>query len=567
MLRELHVENFALIDRLDIRIEPGLTVLTGETGAGKSIIVDAINAVLGERTPSECVREGCERARVQASFDVADKPQLAAQLREIGLEPGSSLSLSREIQSNGRTQCRVNGRLVSLGALREMTPLLADVHGQHEHQLLLSPAWQLEYLDSFAGAEVGELRQQYSRVWSRLQSVSAELGRLSTDARERERLMDLYRFQVSEIEAAELVDGEEEALAEEALRLAHLEKLFLAGAEASSRLSGEESDSQNSSPGATAEVAQGLKALEAVETFDGRLGHVLEPLRDAAANLEEAADRLRSWRDELEVSPERIDQVQARLDLIGSLKRKYGETISEILAYLDRTARELQGLETSGERREELGAEQAALLEEARAVADRLTDGRQRAAEALCGCVEAELGDLGMKGARFEVALQVEDLGATGQDRVEFLFSANPGESPRPLSRVASGGEASRTMLALKTVLTAGDPVGTLVFDEIDAGIGGMTANVVGEKLRGLASGRQVLSVTHLPQIARFAHNHLLVEKGSVDGSGTRTVICVRELNGEDRVTELARMLGGDESEAAVQHARELLGAGGRERV
>jgi len=557
MLTELHVENFALIDRLDLRFGEGLIVLTGETGAGKSIIVDALNAVLGERAGPDCVRTGCERALVQAAFDLRGCPQVRSQLEEAGLDGDELVVVSREVTAQGRSQCRVNGRLTTLGMVRELTALLADVHGQHEHQLLLSPLWQMELLDAFAGPAALEVRSLYSEAWTALQRTEAELQRLVTDERERSRMADLFRYQVNEIDAARLRPGEEEELRQEAVRLANLEKLFVAAARCVELLSGEESEY----PGAVAAAGEAMRALRSVSSYDGEVASLESLLESALVSLEEALSGVRRWRDTLDVSPGRIDEVQQRLDVIASLKRKYGDTEEEVLAYRNRAAAELEGLERSDERRQELERERERMMREVELLGGRLSEARRAAAKTLGERVEAGLQELGMQGARFLVALEEAPPGPRGRDRVEFLISANPGEPPKPLARVASGGEASRTMLALKVAATECDPVKTLVFDEIDAGIGGRTANTVGEKLHSISRGRQVLCVTHLPQIARFADHHLKVEKGEDSSGAERTVVSVRALEGDERVAELARMLGGsEESEAAVRHARELLG-------
>ncbi|MCC6485357.1 MAG: DNA repair protein RecN [Armatimonadetes bacterium] len=555
MLTQLHVENFALIDVLDLEFSPGFTVLTGETGAGKSILVDAINALLGERVGGDSVREGCSKSVVQGAFDVAGRPEIAEQIIEQGHEAEDGVILARDISIHGKTQCRVNGRLSTLNAHRDLTQLLADVHGQHEHQLLLSLKWQLQFLDGFVGTEATALKRQLSEEWGRLQQVSETLRQLSSDARERERLADLYRFQVQEIESAGLRPGEEEDLKAENLRLANLEKLSIAAETATAHLAGGE----EAGLGAEDSVAASVKALEAVARFDAEIDAHVQSLTEALVRIQEASEGLRAWREDLDVSPGRIDEVQSRLDLISNLKRKYGETIPDILVYLDRVANDLGALETSDEQRLKLESEQAGLQESVRSLAAELTRMRNAAVAELSRRVEEQLADLGMAGAKFKVSVDDAPLGPTGADRVEFLISANAGESARPLSKVASGGESSRIMLALKTVLTSEDPVRTLVFDEVDAGIGGRTANVVGEKLKGLAQGRQVLCVTHLAQIASFADSHFQVQKRESNG---RTVVEIRKLSDEERVVELARMLGGNqESEAAVQHARELLSA------
>lgn len=554
MLLDLHVENFALIDKLDLEFGPGLTVLTGETGAGKSIVVDAINTLLGERIGADIVRQGAGKALAEGAFDIGGNTGLKASMTQQGIPAEEALIVSRDVSAQGKGQCRVNGRLSTLGALRELTELLADVHGQHEHQLLLSSSWQLAYLDGYAGQNLAEIKRNYLEAWKSLQLVAGECERLSVGARERERTADLYRYQVSEIEKAGLVEGEDETLRAEALRLANIEKLFVAAQTSYRLLSGEDT------PGASDLMSSAVKALEVAAAYDASLTGHIQTLTECMIGLEETISALRDWRESLEVSPGRIDEVQSRLELIKSLKSKYGATISDILTYGEETAEQLELLENSDERKAELEQQRELLSEKAEELAGELTRLRRAAVSPLKAQVEVELHDLGMTAGCFDVHIEETPPGAHGRERVEFLFSANAGEPPRPLSKVASGGEASRAMLALKTVLSSADPVPTLVFDEIDAGIGGRTAAVVGEKLKTLADGRQVLCVTHLAQIAKFADNHLCVEKEENEG---RTLVRVRYLNPEERVIELARMLAGDrESETALEHARELLGSG-----
>ena len=554
MLTQLHVENFALIDTLDLEFGPGFTVLTGETGAGKSILVDAINALLGERIASDVVREGTQKAVVQGAFDISGRKDIADGIVAQGYDPDECMIIARDVSLQGKTQSRVNGRLSTLSSHRELTQLLADVHGQHEHQLLLSSKWQMAFLDGFAGPNAECFKREFREVWHATQQARAEHVRLSTDARERERLADLYRYQVREIDQAELRVGEDEELKAESVRLANVEKLSLAAAGALSSLHGDDG-----APGAQDLVAQAVKALDSVTRFDPDIEDQAVSLGEALIRIEDVSEKLRLWQTSLDVSPERIDEVQTRLDLIGNLKRKYGDTISDILAYRERSADDLNALETSDERRSILETQIANLESRAKTLAGQLGEARRAVVDELSMRVERELGDLGMGGSRFIVSVEHCEMGPTGADKIEFLISANAGESPKPLARVASGGEASRVMLALKTVLSAEDPVLTLVFDEVDAGIGGRTANAVGEKLKGLAVGRQVLCVTHLAQIARFADHHYCVEKSDSDG---RTIVSIRRLSDEERVNELARMLGGEkESEAALHHARELLSA------
>lgn len=559
MLVELTIENFALIDRLTARFGPGLCILTGETGAGKSIVVDAINALLGERVSADIVRQGSHKALVSGAFDVTLNPETTQELWAQGFEAEDGLLMvSREISSSGKTQARINGRLVTLTQLREITRLLADVHGQHEHQLLFDEKWQAGFLDTIAGPELARVLGQYREIWRSLQSAVRELTELTTDIRERARLSDLYRFQVQEIERADLRDGEEEELMAENLRLANLEKLFIAAASVRELLSGGESGQ-----GASEQLAEAVKQLQSTSKYDPSSAQWAESLAEAHVIVDEIAESVRQWAASLEVSPERIDEVQSRLDLIASLKRKYGESIREILDYGQDVASKLESLEFSDERRETLQKEINLAQSKCGQLAALISKARYEASAKLQGLVESELKDLALPDARFTVEIQPVPPGPTGEDGVRFLFSANPGEDPKPLSRIASGGEASRAMLALKTVMAGADPVTTLVFDEIDSGIGGVTANAVSSKLKQLSGKKQILVVTHLTQIARAADHHLRVKKQSRDG---RTVVSLVKLSQEDRVAELARMLGGGEDgEAAIQHARELLGLGARE--
>lgn len=559
MLVELSIENFALVDRMTVEFGPGLCILTGETGAGKSIIVDAINALLGERVSVDVVRQGSDRAAAAGAFLVSSSPETLQALHQQGFDAEDGLLLvSREISSSGKTQARINGRLVTLTQLKEVTRLLADVHGQHEHQLLFDERWQAEFLDTIAGPELEKLLNQYRDIWRYLQSVRRELAELTSDIRERARLLDLYRFQVQEIERADLRVGEEEELAAENLRLANLEKLFLAAAGVRELLSG-----GDAGQGAAEQLAEAVKQLEIARKYDPAASQWADTLAEAQVIVHEVADSVRQWAATLEVSPERIDEVQSRLDLISSLKRKYGDSIGEILEYNREIATKLESLQFSDERRGQLEEEVLEAEKRCAILADSLSKAREQAARRVEGMVESELRDLALPGARFTVDIQAVPPGPTGADAIRFLFSANPGEDPRPLSRIASGGEASRAMLALKTVMAGADPVTTLVFDEIDSGIGGVTANAVSGKLKQLSQNKQILVVTHLTQIARAADHHFRVEKRSRDG---RTVVSLVKLGQEERVGELARMLGGgEESEAAVKHARELLGLGARE--
>ncbi|WP_322801589.1 DNA repair protein RecN [Thermoflexus sp.] len=567
MLIELHVRDFAIIDEVTLRLEPGLNVLTGETGAGKSILVDAVAVLVGGRADVEMIRAGAERALIEGLFqvDAAVGALLAPILEQHGLleaEPPGEVVLSREIRPGGRHVARVNGRLVPLHVLREIGQILVDIHGQTEHLSLLRPREQLELLDRYAG--VGELRAALAERVARWRAVRREIEQLRQDEREKVRRMDLLRFQIEEIEAARLREGEEEALLQERNRLANAEQLaHLADALYRALYEGEEE-----APSALDRLSEAARSLQALARIDPLFQPYIETIGSLIAQVEDLAHMVRDYREGIEFNPRRLAQIEERLDLIRRLQRKYGDTIPEILAYARRAKQELETLAHAEERLTALEEEAESLLREIGELGLRLSRQRQEAAERLAREVEAQLADLRMAGARFAVALErVPDpegayadgtrwaFDATGLDRVTFLIAPNIGEGLRPLARIASGGETSRLMLALKVALAQADPVPTLIFDEIDQGIGGRVGAVVGEKLWRLARHHQVLCVTHLPQLAGFGDTHFKVEKHVI---GDRTVARVARVEGEERVAELAQMLGGT-GRAAVQSAREIL--------
>lgn len=568
MLVELHIRDFAVIDRLHIAFRPGFNVLTGETGAGKSIVVDALQTVLGGRARSDLVRAGRDAALVEAVFELADDAPVKAVLEEMHVldaEDPNTLVLRRDVFSNGRSRCRINGHLVTVAQLAAVGEHLVDIHGQHDHQSLTRPRTQLDLLDAYGGDAVLVLRRRFADVWRRLTESRRELARLLEDERERARRIDLVRFQLDEIAAAGLDPGEEEELEARRRRLQHLEKLQTETA----RLYAALHEGGDGAPAAADVLADAAYTLQALAQLDPQLSEAAQLLDGAAVQVREVAGVLRRYADQLEADPAALEEVQRRLAVISDLKRKYGATVAEVLAFAEELRAELDGLLAGEARTGELTAEIAALEKEAAALAAELSKARHDAAAALQDAVSAELEGLHMGPGRFVVQLErtpAEDglalaggrwaAGETGVDRVEFLLSANPGEPPRPLARVASGGELSRVALAVKRVLAAVDSVPTLVFDEVDAGIGGRTAQAVAQRLRAVAAARQVISVTHLAQLATMADHHLLVTKGAREG---RTSVTVRPLAGEDRVEEIARMLAGVLTASTLDHARELL--------
>ncbi len=549
MLTELYIRNFALIDELRLELDPGFTVLTGETGAGKSIIVDAVAAVLGERATSDVVRSGADKCLIQAVFDIAEAPSASQIASELGYSPEDGfLILTREIAKEGRAGCRINGRAAPASILREITAHLVDLHGQHEHQSLLAIVNHRNIFDSWLGKEAQALKSHIRHLWEELQDVLAEKERLQAHERDRARLIDLYKYQLEEIRAAELKCGEEEELLAERNRLANSEKLLQASAEIYGLLGSDGS--------AVDCLSKAAATAERIAVIDPAFSSIAEQLQTALTAAQEAVLSLRNHEEQIEANPKRLEEIEDRLDLIRRLKRKYGDTIEDIIRYGSDLSNKLDELDRTEERLSEIEHKANELQTELREACDKLTNLRREGAPYFKRCVEQELADLAMESAHFEVSIEPTEPGPSGADTVEFLISPNPGEPVKPLAKIASGGEISRIMLALKTV-TKRPEVPVLVFDEIDVGIGGVTAQVLGEKLASLASQCQVLCVTHLAQIASKATTQIGIEKVV---SGGRTIVTAKKLTGEDRVAEIARMLGGGSgSEVATLHAREML--------
>lgn len=555
MLRELRIRNFAVIESVTVPFGPGLNVLSGETGAGKSMLIDAILLVRGARAQTDVLRADAETATVEAVFDVEPRGPVANALDEAGLalEEGQ-LVVRRELARSGRHRAFVNDSPVTVALLERLGDHLVEVHGQHEHQRLLEPARQLELLDRFADAE--DLRERVGSLVAKYRAARDAVERTRVAERDRARREDQLRFQLSELDGARLRPGEEVELRQERRRAQHAERLLAGLVEAGALLADDEGS-------AAVRVHRAARLLADLGRLDPAFAAPVEALDAAAAQIDEALARIRALRDATSVEPGRLETIDERLDALTRLKRKYGDTEEAMLGFRREAAAELDRLA----RHEEILAEQERLLAELGAelgeAAGALSERRRDAGARLAPQAERELRALGMERAVFRIALErgaPEDVAARGLDRAEFRLSTNPGEEPRPLARVASGGELSRTMLALQAVLARADRVPTMVFDEVDAGIGGRVAAVVALKLAGAAEGRQVLCVTHLAPIAARAHRHVLVAK-SVRGGRTR--VSVEPLAGAARVEEIARMLSGERvTDAARGHARELLGGG-----
>jgi DNA repair protein RecN (Recombination protein N) len=596
MLTELRIRNFAIIDQLHLTFGPGLNILTGETGAGKSIIIDAVGLLLGERATAEAVRAGSEVAEIEAAFHVPADAELCEQVRhqleEQGLDDPNSpdwVVLSREVRINGRNICRINGRSVSLQTLSELADLLVDVHGQGEHLNLLKPKTHVQLLDRYAGllAQRLELAQQVAV----LRGVRTELQRLRQDARTLAQRVDLLSFQAGEIAAANLRNGEDQELESERRRLGNAETLMHLAQTAQAILTQESSEM----PGAVDMVSEAVGKLEKLARVDPDMSQTADEAQVLLEQLGDLARTLQDYADSLEFNPERLAEVEERLELIGSLRRKYGDTIDQINAYGLRAQTELNGLANWEVKTAELEEREERLLGVIGKLGAQLSRRRQEAGESLARQVEAELGDLKMTRARFGVAVLQTDrpdgailpggrrvaFDSSGVDQVEFLISANPGEPLKPMARVASGGETARLMLALKSTLAHADATPTLIFDEIDQGIGGRVGAIVGQKLWLLTASpttngaqgahqpahqpaHQVLCITHLPQLAAFGDHHFAVNKQLFAANGEeRTGTVVRRLEGDERLEELTQMLGASGA-AGRRSVEEMIGEVGQ---
>ena len=560
MLVEISIRNFALIDNVRLALSPGLNVLTGETGAGKSIIIDAVELALGGRAAADMVRTGAERAVVDVAFDIMGSPDLGRLVSDLGLGDAAdpTLVVSREIPVDGRATCRVNGRTVNLSTLRQITERLIDIHGQHEHQSLLRPERHVDLLDAFGGEAASALRSEVAALHRAWQSTLEEIASLAGDERDRARRLDLLRFQSDEIDRAKLKPGEEEGLQSERRLLANAEKRHEAAARAYACLYSGEGGGAAS---AHDQLGRALTALEEMAAMDPDQGPLVETVRQALFQLDDAARDVRQYRDAVFFDPGRLAELESRLDLLGGLKRKFGSSVEEILAFGAQAREELVRIENSAELLIKLEAEAGKQKAELGEAAGRLSEVRHRVAGGLEQAIEASLGDLGMKKTRFVVGFEPEDPpGPRGAEKVEFLFSPNPGEPPKPLNRIASGGEMSRVMLALKAILAEADEIPTMIFDEIDTGVGGGAAQAVGEKLTTIALSRQVVCVTHLARIASLSDAHHFILKETMEG---RTQTRVKTLDGDDRVAEVARMLAGHPpTPITLAHATEMLEQG-----
>lgn len=555
MLQSLYLENIALIEKLGIELFPGFNVLTGETGAGKSIIIDAVNFVLGERTSRDLIRNGAARAKVEAVFNLNEGDAAFAALDALGIEyDGNELILSRELSAAGRNACRVNGTLVPVASLKSVSDTLVDIHGQHEHQALLDAENHISYLDAYCHAESLPIIEKIDAIVSRRSELMLKRNSGFSSEREREREMDMLRYQIEEIASANLEAGEEERLNAEKTVLLNAERIRTALETAHMALSGAE---EGSALSAIDTARRSMRNIAALNKDYEALSDKIEELYYAA---EDISFVLRDTSENVESDMQRLEEIEQRLKLIFDLKRKYGRTVEDVIDFGKDAGTKLNELENAEALAAELDAKLDKLKAEYNVAADELSKVRRAAGERLKRDVLNELKDLGMAKAMFDVALSDASGGEPrkgGRETAEFMLSANPGEPLKPLEKVASGGELSRIMLCFKSIFADNDRVPTLIFDEIDTGISGRTAAVVGEKMLGIAKKHQVICVTHLAQIAALADAHLMVRKYD---DGKNTFVETRQLNEEEKVQRIAQMMDGEsDSPSALTHARELI--------
>ena len=547
MLSLLHIENIAVIESADISFDQGFNILTGETGAGKSIVIDAISAILGERAYRDMIRTGAGRASVRAVF--TDVPEFAW-FAENGVDYDSETIIQREIYLDGKNVCRVNGTLVTVSILRKLGIQLINIHGQHDSASLFDENNHLQFLDDFAVN--GDIRQQYSAAYETVAKLRREIDSLTMDESEKLRRMETLRFQIEEISKAELEAGEDDVLEARRKLLQNAEKLASGMNDAVETVyGGEDTD------GAAVLLAQAERSLARIAKYDDSIAALHDKIADLMYQVQDAAEELKDARDDLAYSSDELEQIESRLDVIHRLRRKYGASCVDILAYLERAKQELDEIEFSDDHLERLKGKLSKAEKAAWSAADALRENRMKTAVELSSRILTELAQLDMPRVQFKCEFTELDLTPNGADAVAFYMSANAGEALKPLSKVASGGELARIMLAMKNVLAEQDQIATLIFDEVDTGVSGRAAQKVAEKLRSVARNKQVLCVTHLPQLAALANTHLLIAKAERDG---RTFTTVTPLDIEGRKRELARIIGGTNiTETTLKSAEEML--------
>ncbi len=544
MLKELEITNIALIERLNLELDGGMTVLTGETGAGKSIIIDAVNLLLGARTNKTLVRYGTEKARVQGLFDVSD--EILKLLENLGIDAeDSSLLLCREITADGKSTCRINGMMTPQSILREVGAHLINIHGQQDNQALLNPSKHIDFLDNYAKTDL----TAYSLLYNERKQILKELEKLSADEQERMQRIDLLEYQVQEIKAAAIHAGEKDELSEQKKIIDNAEKIAMAVGEAYSVLYEENS--------AYDAISRAANALGSIEGIDSGIDEIAARINEVKYTIEDSAHDLKTFSDSIEYDENTLNDIEERLDLITKMERKYGGSEEKVLEYYEKAVKELALINNADEAADELKAKLAVLESKLVAESEKISANRFDAAKQLQAEIEKSLADLDMPKVRFETALiKTEEYTAKGAETAEFMICPNVGEQMKPLAEIASGGELSRVMLAVKSILS--DGVDTLIFDEIDTGVSGSAAHKIAQKLSALANGKQVICVSHQAQLAAAADNHYFIRKNT---EGDRTVTHIKRLDSDERIMEIARITDGDNiTDTAIKHAKEMLG-------
>lgn len=547
MLEQLTIKNIAVIDKLDVSFKDGVTVLTGETGAGKSIIIDSINMILGSRANKELVRRGTERAEVQAVFSMTEPVRKILEENDIDTDEDEVI-VTRRVTSEGKSTARINGTVVTLNTLREIADMLINIHGQHDNQALLDPQRHIHFLDAYAHTE--KEIDAYKELYDRFRKIEKRIRGFRTNEQEKEQKTEFLTYQINEITAAALTPGEEEELIAQRRLLENAEKINISAQKAYAHLY-EFPDGMS----AYDMISIAVDAVSEIEELSPELSSACESLRSAMYTVEDAAVEVRNFGSGVEFDARALDETEERLDLIHRLERKYGSTIDEVLSFAKKAQTELDDIVMSDERIHELETELESVTAEMSAAAKKLSLKRERAAHTLEKEIELALHELNMEKASFSVSVKRAKPAANGEDSVEFMIATNPGEMLKPLVRIASGGELSRVMLAIKSILAKSDSVGTMIFDEIDTGVSGSAAQKIADKLKAIGEEKQVICITHLPQLAAAADNHFLIVK-DVDGELASTSL--KELDTEGRVRELARIVGG--GTAGEEYARGMLG-------
>ncbi|HKL75622.1 MAG TPA: DNA repair protein RecN [Halanaerobiales bacterium] len=554
MLLDLKVKNFALIEKLEINFKKGLNVLTGETGAGKSIIIGALEMLLGGRASREVIRNGKDKAYIEAVYEPEKLDLINNKLEEYGIEPDEDiLLLSREIKRTGRNRSRINGQLATLSMVSNVSSYLVDIHGQHEHQSLLDVKLHLDFLDDFIGEKIISLKEKVTNKYNEIKNINKKLQEMEIDEGEKARELDLLEFQINEIENANLKTGEFKKLEKEYKKLSNAEDIFATTGMIYNDINGDDFNNN----GILDKIGHFMTELDSLKEYDDKLDSFHSQMENIYYTLQDLGYEIREYNENLDFDKKRLKEIEDRLDTINNLKKKYGETIEEILEYNQKMKKRRNELVSQEDLINELKEKRKNIKAEYYNKAEELSKIRKNSAKNLEEKIKDELTDLAMEDVLFKVKFEEKDLAGDGIDDIEFMISPNPGEDLKPLAKIASGGELSRIMLAFKKIIAEIDKVDTLIFDEVDSGVGGKTAQKMAEKLAVIGSKRQVICITHLPQIASMSDNHFYINKTAENG---KTYTNINKLNGEEKPKELARMLGGVKmTDTTLDHAEEMI--------